>query len=291
MKKGENEQSLRNTVRMLDETLNGNDIVRMHDDQTGGNEQETVNMVRMPEDSDVKAIVRMHDDQTDKHERMRMNPVRMSEEDNNPNHDETLSEDDTVRMYDVKIGGNEQLLVRKHKDINVENKMKMPDETMNGNCIVRMHDVQTGGNELLMLNMVRMPEDSNVEPIVRMHGAQTDKHEKLRVNPVTMPKESEMVKLERMHDAEYRNRNSEKTSIIRMRMYKGQTGKIDLWNSVRMYNALKHKGWMTWDGKTSENETLNKVRMHDTKCECRMYKMREKIIREWHSPVKKKKFQ
>ena len=253
-------------MRMLDETLNGNDMVRMHDDQTGGNEQETVNMVRMPEDSNVKAIVRMHDDQTDKHEQMRMNPVRMSEEDNNPNHDVKMSEDDTVRMYDVKIGGNEQLLVRKNEDINVENKMRMPDETLNGNGIVRMHDVQTGGNELLMVNMVRMPEDSNVEPIVRMHDAQTDKHEKLRVSPVRI-KEPEMVKLERMHDAEYRNRNSEKMSIIRMRMYRGQTGKIDLWNLARMYDALKHKGWMTWDGKTSENETLNKVRMHDTKCE------------------------
>ena len=30
---------------------------------------------------------------------------------------------------------------------------------------------------------------------------------------------------------------------------------------------LKQEGWMTCDGKTSENETLNKVRMHDTKCE------------------------
>ena len=82
-----------------------------------------------------------------------------------------------------------------------------------------------------------MPEDSNVEPIVRMHNAQTDKYEKLRVNLVRMPKEPEIVSLERMHDAEYKYRKSEKMSIIRMRMYKGQTVKNDLWNLGRMYDA------------------------------------------------------
>ena len=35
-KEDENDKSLRNTVGVLDETLNINDIVRMHDDHTGG---------------------------------------------------------------------------------------------------------------------------------------------------------------------------------------------------------------------------------------------------------------
>ena len=100
-----------------------------------------------------------------------------------------------------------------------------------------MHNVQTEGDELPTVNMMRMPEDRNVEPIVRMHNAQTDKYEKLRVNPVRMPKEPEIVNLERMHDAEYKYRKSKKISIIRVRMNKYQTGKNDLWNLVRMYDT------------------------------------------------------
>ena len=79
-----------------------------------------------------------------------------------------------------------------------------------------------------------------------------------------VPKEPKIVNLVRMHGAEYKHRKSENMSIIRMRMYKGQTVENDLWNLVRMYDAQKQRGWMTCDGKTSENETLNKVRMLDT---------------------------
>ena len=99
-------------------------------------------MVRMPEDKNVETVVRMHDDQTDKHVKIRMNPVRMPEDD----HDQTLSADDTVRMYDAKKGGIEQLLmntVRINDANNVEYKIRMPDETLNGNNMVRMNDVQT----------------------------------------------------------------------------------------------------------------------------------------------------
>ena len=49
-------------VRMSDETLNGNNTVRMNNVQTRGDELQKVNMVEMLEDSKIEPIVRMHDD-------------------------------------------------------------------------------------------------------------------------------------------------------------------------------------------------------------------------------------
>ena len=51
----------------------------------------------------------------------------------------------------------------------------------------------------------------------------------------------ERVNLVRMHDAQYRYRKRENISLNRVRMYKGQTRRHELWNLVRMYDALKQE--------------------------------------------------
>ena len=147
----------------------------------------------------------------------RMSAMGCIEEDENSELDETLSEEDRVRMHDVK------------KDENVKsmrNMVGVPDETLKRNDTVRMHDVHTGLNEQNTVNLVRMLEDKNVETIVRMSDDQNNKNVKMTINPVRMPEDD--------HDETL-------TADDTVRMYDVKTSGIDrlLMNTVGINDASR----------------------------------------------------